>query len=669
MARVLNRGVEPIGGILRSIIEGTSASAGEEYLHALVRNLATTLGFRYALVGEAIDGKIERVRTLAFWSDGGFVENIEYDLEGTPCNEVLGKELCLYPSGVQRLFPKDKGLVDMDVECYVGVPLFDLSGRPLGIMNAMDSAPMEDWSLASSVFAVFAQRAAFELERKRLDDELGKSKEMLSAIIDNAPALIRMRYVDGRYIFINRKTEVVFGVNREEVAGKTVYDFFPKGLAEQWLAKDKSVLEANTPLEFEEEITHPDGTQHTYISIKFPIPSVPGAVCSISTDITERKKAEEELMKAQRLESIGSLAGGIAHDFNNILLGVMGSASIAKTYLKPGEKVFELLNDIEAAAVHAKGIAKRLLTFSSGGEPLMEVVSIVELIRDTAGLVLKGTGVECEFKFAEDLLDVDIDEAQASQVINNIILNAAHAMPDGGRVSIGAENVTVTPKDALPLEDGGYVRITIKDRGKGIPKKNVAKIFDPFFTTKEKASGLGLALAYSVIKKHKGHIGVESKVGSGTVFSIYLPACQKERLESDNLQGGGDKMKGKVLVMDDEAVVRDVSGEMLELLGYEVEFALDGGEALKKYKEAMGTTEPFSMVIMDLTVPGGMGGKETIAELLKIDPDAKAVVSSGYSRDPVMANFKEYGFKGVIAKPYTMKEFRIVLRDTLRDPD
>jgi PAS domain S-box-containing protein len=669
VGRVLNPGGERIAAILRSIIEGTSASAGEEYLHSLVRNLATTLGFRYALVGEAIDGRIGRVRTLAFWSNGGFVENIEYDLDGTPCNEVIGKELCLYPSGVQRHFPKDKDLVAMDVECYIGVPLFDQAGRPLGIMNAMDSAPMEDWSLISSIFAIFAQRAAFELERERLDDERRKSTGMLSAIMDNSPALIRMRYVDGRYIFINRKTEVIFGINREEVVGKTVYDFFPKELAEQWVANDKLVLEANSPLEIEEEIIHPDGTQHTYISIKFPIPSLPGAVCSISTDITGRKKTEEELMKAQKLESIGALAGGIAHDFNNILLGVLGNASIAKTHVKPGEKVFELLNDIEAAARHAKGIAKQLLTFSSGGEPVMDVVSIVELIRDTATLVLKGTGVECDYGFAEDLRDVDIDEVQVSQVINNIILNALHAMPEGGRMSIGADNITVTAQDALPLEDGDYVRITIKDRGKGIPKKNLPKIFDPFFTTKEKASGLGLALSYSVIKKHKGHISVESKMGSGTIFSIYLPACQKEQLESNYLQGGGDKMKGKVLVMDDEAVVRDVSGEMLELLGYGVEFALDGMEALKKYKEAMDTGEPFRMVIMDLTVPGGMGGKETITELLAMDPDAKAIVSSGYSRDPVMANFKEYGFKGIIAKPYTMKEFRVVLRDILKDPD
>jgi CheY-like chemotaxis protein len=241
-------------------------------------------------------------------------------------------------------------------------------------------------------------------------------------------------------------------------------------------------------------------------------------------------------------------------------------------------------------------------------------------------------------------------------------------MEEGGLVSIGAENITVTPKDALPLEDGGYVRITVKDRGKGIPEENVANVFDPFFTTKKKASGLGLAVSYSVVKKHKGHIEVESKVGSGTIFSIYLPACQKERLESDDLQLGDDKMKGKVLVMDDEEIVRDVSGEMLELMGYVVEFAIDGSEALRKYKEAMDTGEPFKMVIMDLTIQGGMGGKDTIRELLAMDPDAKAVVSSGYSRDPVMSNFKEYGFKGIIAKPYSLKEFRVLLRDMLENP-
>lgn len=436
------------------------------------------------------------------------------------------------------------------------------------------------------------------------------SQAMLQAIMDNSTAIIFIKDKGGKYAFINRRFEEVFQVSRDGLIGKTVYDIFPEDIADKLSENDNKVIEGGSPVEFEDKILHPDGQMRTYLAIKFPIPGMRGAICGITTDITERKRMEEELFKARKLESLGDLAGGIAHDFNNLLLGILGNVSVAKNMVRPDDRVFDMLDQVEKAATRAKGLSRQILTFSRGGEPVREAASIGDLLRNSAAAVLKGSNSRCEFGLPEDLWAADVDEGQAGHVFNNILLNAVQSMPDGGVISIEAVNFVMAGDNSLPLKEGGYVRVAIKDTGCGIPEKDIGRIFDPFFTTRQKASGLGLALSYSIVKKHDGYICAKSKQGKGTVFYVYLPAAQKEACverpgEPEKYVTG----KHRILVMDDEELVRDVMEAMLGNLGFEASFALNGAEAVGLFRKAKESGRPFDAVILDLTVPGGMEGR------------------------------------------------------------
>jgi PAS domain S-box-containing protein len=384
-------------------------------------------------------------------------------------------------------------------------------------------------------------------------------------------------------------------------------------------------------------------------------------------DITERKKMEEELLKAHKLESLGVLAGGIAHDFNNLLTGIMGNVSLAKMFVDPTGKAYPRLGEAEKACSLTKGLTQQLLTFAKGGDPIKKVDSMTRIIKDSACFVLRGSNVRCTFSLPEDLWDVEVDSGQISQVINNLIINADQAMPDGGIISVRAENVTLGPDENLPLPEGKYVHVSIRDQGIGIPEENLPKIFDPYFTTKKKGSGLGLAGVYSIIMKHNGHVGVESNPGSETTFHIYLPATEKRLVEDNSLpeQSEPGKGKGRILIVDDEKVVRQTAREILEHLGYQADVCEDGTAALNLYREARESGIPYAVVFMDLTIPGGMGGKVTMIKLLEIDPDVKGVVTSGYSNDPILAHYREYGFCGVVVKPFTVDEIIAVLETLL----
>ena len=383
-------------------------------------------------------------------------------------------------------------------------------------------------------------------------------------------------------------------------------------------------------------------------------------------DITGRKRIEEELLKADKLESVGILAGGIAHDFNNILTSISGNISMAKMQLKPGNKIFDLLSAAETASVKAQGLTRQLLTFARGGAPITEIVSIQKLIRESSLFVLQGLKSGCEFKIAENLWPVEADAGQISQAFGNIVMNSNQAVPEGGIIRITAENLMPEKTHEIPVKPGRYIHISIKDQGAGIPEKDLPKIFDPLFTIKKPGSGLELAAAYSIIKKHNGHISVESLPGTGTTFHIYLPASDKEipvKEKSTLLTTG----KGKILVMDDDDMLKEIMEEMLVMLGYEPEFAKDGAEATEMYKKAMKSGRSYDAVILDLTIPGGMGGKEVIKILLEMDSEVKAIVYSGYSDDPVMSNYREYGFKNMMSKPFDAYVLGKVLSDVLQE--
>ncbi len=503
-------------------------------------------------------------------------------------------------------------------------------------------------------------------ERKQAVEALRQSKETLQRIMDSSSAVISAKDLEGKYIFINALYEKLFHVSNSEILGKTDYDIFPRIVADAFRDVDLQTIKAGMPIEAEEAVPQDDG-MHYYISLKFPLydsNKKPYAVCGMSTDITERKKLGEQSMKSQKLESIGTLAGGIAHDFNNLLQGVFGYISLAKITANNKEKSAAALEQAEKALHQTVNLTTQLLTFSKGGKPFKKKIDLGPIIENSANFMLSGSRSDLRLNIAADLWQVEADEGQIGQVVQNIVLNADQAMPVGGTVRVTAANMAKGDASLRPgLAKGDYIVIAIHDTGVGIPEQYLSKIFDPYFTTKEKGSGLGLATSYTIVKNHGGIIDVMIKYGEGTTFMIYLPAIVGQvRLESEEKkQELSPSGKARVLVMDDEEVIRNLSSELLGVLGHEVEVAKHGEEVLEKYRGAIGAGRPFDIVILDITIRGGMGGVETVQQLLKMDSNVKAVVSSGYSDDMTIANYMSQGFKACLKKPYDVVALRKVL--------
>jgi two-component system cell cycle sensor histidine kinase/response regulator CckA len=380
------------------------------------------------------------------------------------------------------------------------------------------------------------------------------------------------------------------------------------------------------------------------------------------------------LEEDSKMESIAALSGGIAHDYNNLLTAIIGNITLAQTYLDKDDKPHMLLDHALVASKTAKNLTQKLITFSKGGSLNKEIAAIDRLVISAADFTLSGSNIECVYRFQPDLWMVDVDQSQIGQAIHNVVMNAREAMPQGGTIEVNVENVVLTD-EAPTLGQRNYVRISIADKGNGIPEKEFGNIFAPYYSTKkmgnEKGMGLGLSICHSIIKKHNGDVAVESQMGVGTIFHLYLPAADAESIEKkqeDETAGQGLIFgEGKILVMDDEDIIRKLAGEILSYLGYEVDFAQDGAEAVDLYKASMRSGKPFDAVILDLTVRGGMGGKDAIQRLIAVDSTVKGIVSSGYSDDPGMTDFREYGFSGVVAKPYTVEELGETLSRVLND--
>lgn len=507
-------------------------------------------------------------------------------------------------------------------------------------------------------------------EKKSVEDKLHKSEERYRIIAEKTGYAVYDYDLDKEKIQWSGSIRTITGYKHNEFRKFSLNDL-KKLIHKEDIEYVMSILDKAVKTFSNYQIEHRLKTKNgDYIYIEnsgvFVKNAKPYRILGVVKNISERKQAERELIKKRKLESLGLLAGGIAHDFNNLLTAILGNISLAKMEADPEKDIFESLVCAEKASMMAKDLSMQLLTFSKGGVPIRKTASIEEIIRDSARFALKGSNVKCDISVENKLSPVEIDVGQINQVLNNLIINASQAMPDGGIISIVCESVSVSKRDKLHLKKGKYIRIKISDTGFGISKEVLEKIFDPYFTTKNTGSGLGLSITYSIVKKHDGHIDVESKSGVGTVFTIYFPVSSN-KLEKGNSQK--DEVvcgQGRILIMDDEEIVRNVASRILTRLGYKVDFAVNGCEAIEKYKAALKTNYPFNAVIMDLTIPGGMGGKDAIRELLKIDPNVKAIVASGYSNDPVIANFKEYFFCDVIAKPYNAKELSKVLGQVLR---
>ena len=510
------------------------------------------------------------------------------------------------------------------------------------------------------------------LYKSRMENKLKEREAWLFTILKSIGDAVIATDINGHVTFMNPIAEATTGWKEKEAQGKPLIEVFNiinektrkpcENPVEKVLASGKTVGLANHTA-----LISRDQTERLIADSGAPIRRDTGEIIGVVLvfrDITVNQKMEEELRQMRNIESIGLLAGGIAHDFNNILTGILGNINIAQIVQDDPEKVATCLNDAETACYRAKELTGQLITFSKGGAPVKKNASLKKLIEESSGFILSGSNVQRELALPDDLWSVDIDPGQINQVINNIIINADQAMPGGGRLWVTAENITVNEDDTLPLAAGKYVKVTFRDQGIGIPGTYIEKIFDPYFTTKQAGKGLGLASAFSILKQHNGIITVDSAPGVGTSFSMYLPASLKQQeIEQDTPQqkisGSGS---GKILVMDDEDMVRNVTSSMLTTLGYEVETARNGVEAIKLYQQSSEAGKPYDAVILDLTIPGGMGGRETIEKLLAINPEIKAIVSSGYSNDPILSEYQKYGFCEVLVKPMMLGELSEVLK-------
>jgi PAS domain S-box-containing protein len=506
-------------------------------------------------------------------------------------------------------------------------------------------------------------------------EELVRSAEQLRALFDSAQAGILMVDPEGKISVVNQRMTELFACPQEALVGAWYPDLLFPDQKEEGKDRMREILAGETDrVSTERHYIRKDGSDFWgYISVRRHHDSrggVLGLVCHI-TDITELKRAEAErqlldrqLLHAQKLESLGVLAGGIAHDFNNLLAGILGNISLARMFLDPSHKASTILTEAEKASRRASELALRLLTFAKGGEPIKKAVDAKRLVRESALLVLSGSNVRCEFRIPDDLRAIEADEGQIGQVFNNIVLNGAQAMPGGGTITISADTLAADGQGSPALPAGDYVRFRITDQGCGISPENLKRIFDPYFTTKAGGTGLGLASTWSIVGRHGGHLSVASEPGAGSTFEIVLPASDREppaaRTEMPLPRRSGPRGHS-VLVIDDEAMIRTLVSDMLTELGYAVQACGVGNEAIALCKKALEAGNPYSAVIMDLTIPGGIGGKEAAKRILADDPDACLIVSSGYSNDPVMADYTKYGFRATMAKPYDMAQIEQVL--------
>jgi PAS domain S-box-containing protein len=555
-------------------------------------------------------------------------------------------------------------------------------------------------------------------ERKRAEEALVAEKERLAVTLQSIAEGVITTDKEGRVTMLNRVAEELTGWSETEAQGQPLASLFKllhyqngqeeTGLVER-LLKLEGVVDLATPyavLRPERKKVEPASKEDAGQSqsgrfitgSSAPLRDSSGkpvGIVLVFQDVTEKQKAEEERLKAGKLEALGILAGGIAHDFNNILTAILGNISLARLYSDKSDFTMQgaevalhshtvassefesSLEEAENACLRARDLAQQLLTFARGGAPVKKTASLAELIQSSARFVLHGTAVEAEFDLPKELWPVEVDSTQLSQVVQNLIINAVQAMPGGGRLKVKAENQWLNAREGTKgrPETAGYVRFSVQDWGVGVAPEHLPKIFDPYYTTKRDGSGLGLAICYSIIKRHEGWIEVSSTPGLGTTFYVYLPAISNGKPVDTRINNKKDEKnsphlgqfveKERVLVMDDEVAIQKLLRQLLGRMGYDVEVASDGVAALACYQKAQAEGRSFGVVIMDLTIPGGMGGKETIRKLLEFDNTARVIVSSGYANDHAMANYQEYGFKGLVSKPYRLKELVKVVETVL----
>jgi PAS domain S-box-containing protein len=516
-------------------------------------------------------------------------------------------------------------------------------------------------------------------ERKRFEKEIAAEKESLAVTLRSIGDGVITTDVEGKIIMLNNEAERLTGWTSNDAIGRSLKTVFNVAidLAAQARAQRSGYRnEAHSILLSLPEnatLTSRDASEYIIEQVASPIRDNKNEVAGVVLvfrDITERQRNEAERRKAETLEQLGLLAGGIAHDFNNLLTAIIGNISLASLLLPPDNELTTRLVDAKNASLRARDLAQQLLTFARGGAPIKKTASIGKLIQDTVSFSLRGSHSRSEFNFGPDLSPAEIDPGQISQVIANLVVNADQAMPNGGTLRVTCDNFSYNPSTCAPIADlspGEYIRIGIRDEGVGIPEDYLKRIFDPYFTTKSKGTGLGLATTYSIVKNHNGLITVDSTLHQGSIFTVYLPAATHQELPAEPAGEITTAMHGtgRVLVVDDEEAIRALVDFTLGHLGYQVMQAESALEGVNIYRQKFEAGERFDLVILDLTLPGGMGGKEALKKLIEIDPTVNAIVSSGYATDATMSRYQDFGFRGVIAKPYEAAELGRIVHDTI----
>jgi len=507
-------------------------------------------------------------------------------------------------------------------------------------------------------------------ERNRFEEQIAAEKNSLAVTLSSIGDGVITTDLEGRIVICNKAGETMTGWKASEAIGQPFRTVFavsadttnpPKQRSTTGYRTEAEIILVSTPERA--ALTSRDGTERFIEQVASPIRDAKNqlsGVVVVFRDITERQRDEAERRKAEALDQLGLLAGGIAHDFNNLLTAIIGNVSLVSTLLPPNDPVIGRLEDAKNASLRARDLAQQLLTFARGGAPIKQSASIADLVQETVSFSLRGAQSRGDVKIAPGIWSTEFDPGQISQVIANLVVNADQAMPNGGTLHVTCDNFSHSQEATgqLDLAPGDYIRIAVRDEGVGIPETCLKRIFDPYFTTKAKGSGLGLATTYSVIKNHKGLITVDSEVHSGSTFTVYLPAARQQVVEPQSVPPATEPIpgSGRVLIVDDEEAIRTLVDFSLTRLGYEVVAAENSLDGIALYRQELAAGRRFDLVILDLTLPGGMGGKEALKKLIDIDPMVNAVVSSGYATDATMSRYEDFGFRGMIAKPYQASE-------------
>jgi PAS domain S-box-containing protein len=662
-----------------SIARGVSAATGQKFFRHLVSRLAEILEADFVLIGELERDGAEpaRIRTIARFADGKPAKNIVYDLAGSPCENVVGKRLCSYASGVQELFPRDRVLVATGVVGYVGAPLYDSQDRALGIINVLYRREIPNVRLAESVLRIFATRAAGELERKTAEQELLASERLNQRIIESMPGGVVQVDADGGIPFANEQAQRFLGLEYDDATERYVESFPERTM----IAEDGSVYpRAEDPLVkcLASGIEQPPrviGAKRgdavawgifTAIPLAGPGGKVDEAVVMF-VDISDRKRAEEErrrleaqVQHAQKLESLGILAGGIAHDFNNLLTGILGNVSLALMKLPADSDLAVSLGRVERAAERAAKLTNQMLAYAGKGSFLIGSFALDSLIQEIVPLVQSSVSKKAKLELDLDskLPEIEGDRTQIEQVVMNLITNASDAL-EGNEGVIRLVTGLAREAPGLDLDAGegpghsSWVFLEVSDNGAGMDEETRLRIFDPFFTTKFTGRGLGLAAVQGIVRGHRGTIRVESTPGRGTKFTVFFPAGRSPSPErSRPVASERARGSGTVLVIDDEESVRDVATAALRSAGYEVVAARDGFEGVARFRER---TADIVCVVVDVSMPR-MDGEQTVQQIRALASTVPVLLTSGYTERDARERFARSDVEAFIQKPFRAAE-------------